>query len=89
MRLSEIRDRFGDTLEVRVTPRAASGRVDVARGPGGAFEVRVRVTSPPEGGKANREVVKLLARELGVAPTALAIVRGAGSRRKTIRIGER
>ena len=89
MRLSEIRDRLGDTLEVRVTPRAASNRVDLEPGPDGAIEVRVRVTASPERGKANREVVRLLARELGVAPTALSIVRGAGSRRKTIRIEER
>ena len=86
MRLSEIRDRLGDTLEVRVTPRAAASRVDVERRPDGAIEIRVRVVAPPERGKANREVVKLLARELGLAPSALEIARGAGSRRKTIRI---
>ena len=89
MRLRELRARFGDTLEVRVTPRASSSRVEVERRSDGAFEVRVRVTAPPERGKANREVVKLLARELGVAPATLAIVRGAGSRRKTVRIGGR
>ena len=89
VRLREIRDRLGDTVEVRVTPRASSSRVDVERGPDGGIEIRVRVTAPPERGKANRAVVELLARELGVAPTALEIVRGARSRRKTIRIGER
>ena len=89
VRLREIRDRLGDIVEVRVTPRAASSRVDVERGPDGALKVRVRVTAPPERGKANREVVKLLARELGIAPTALEIVRGAQSRRKAVRIGSR
>ena len=89
MRLSKIRDRLGDTLEVRVTPRAASNRVDLEPGPDGAIEVRVRVTAPPERGKANRAVVKLLARELAVAPTAIEVVRGAASRRKTVRIEER
>ena len=87
VRLREIGDRLGDTVEVRVTPRAQSSRVDVERGPDGAIEIRVRVTAPPERGRANREVIRLLARELGVAPTSLEIVRGAGSRRKTIRIG--
>ena len=89
VRLREIRDRLGDEVVVRVTPRAASSRVDVEPGPDGGFEIRVRVTAPPERGKANREVVKLLARELGIAPNTLEIVRGAGSRRKTIRIGWR
>ena len=87
VRLREIGDRLGDTVEVQVTPRAQSGRVDVARGPDGAIEIRVRVTATPERGRANREAVRLLAREPGVAPTSLEIVRGAGSRRKTIRIG--
>ncbi len=89
MRLSEIRDRLGDTVEVRVTPRAGTNRVDVEQGQDGAIEVRVRVTAPPERGKANREVIKLLARELGLAPTALEIARGAASRRKIIRIKRR
>ena len=89
VRLREIRDRLGDTVEVRVTPRAPSSRVEVERGADGAIEIRVRVTAPPERGKANREVVKLLARGLGVAPSSIEIVRGAGSRRKTIRVGAR
>jgi len=89
VRLREIRDRLGDTVEVRVTPRAPSSRVEVELGADGAIEIRVRVTAPPERGKANREVVKLLARELGIAPSAIEIVRGAGSRRKTLRIGAR
>ena len=71
VRLREIGDGIGDTVDVQVTPRARSSRVDAERGPAGAIEIRVWVTAPPEHGKANRAVVRLLARELGVAPASL------------------
>jgi uncharacterized protein YggU (UPF0235/DUF167 family) len=50
----------------------------------GAF--RVRVTAAPEGGEANRAVIALLADALGVAPSRIALVRGAASRDKLFRI---
>jgi len=46
--------------------------------------VRVRVTSPPERGKANAEVVELLRHETGA--TRAEVVSGHGSRAKTVEI---
>ena len=69
-------------LRVRVTPRA--GRNEIAGEHAGAL--LVRVTSPPEGGKANTAVCRLIAKRLGVAPTRVSVVRGAGSREKVLRI---
>ena len=40
----------------------------------------------PEDGKANKQVVKLLAKELGLSKSALMIVRGQASREKILRI---
>ena len=71
----------GDEITVRVTPRAARARVVVDAG-----SLRVYVTEPPEGGKANAAVQKLLAKTLGVAKTRLELVRGATSRDKTFRL---
>ncbi len=48
--------------------------------------LRVKVAAPPEGGKANRAVVELLADTLGVPKGALRIVRGAGTPLKTIEV---
>lgn len=48
--------------------------------------LRVRVTAAPEGGEANRAVTALLAEALGVAPSRIALVRGATSRDKLFRI---
>jgi uncharacterized protein YggU (UPF0235/DUF167 family) len=50
-----------------------------------ADALRIRVTAPPEGGAANREVVRLLAAALGVRPRDVGSLR-AGARRKEVRI---
>jgi uncharacterized protein YggU (UPF0235/DUF167 family) len=52
--------------------------------PDGAL--RVAVTDAPEDGRANRAVAATLAKALGVAPSAVTLAQGAGSRHKTFRI---
>ena len=69
-------------LDVAVIPRAASDTV----GPFVDGTLRVRVTRPPADGEANRAVLRLVARALGVAPSRLELVAGARGRRKRIRI---
>jgi uncharacterized protein (TIGR00251 family) len=69
-------------LRVRVTPRA--GRNEVAGEREGV--VLVRVTAPPEGGKANAATCRVIARTLGIAPSRVTVTRGAGSREKSLRI---
>lgn len=68
-------------IAVRVTPKASRNRITFEDG-----EIRVYVTTVPEGGKATKEVAKLLARALGVPKSRLALVRGATSRDKVFRI---
>ena len=46
--------------------------------------VKARVTAAPEKGRANAALLKLLAREWGVPGNRLAVVAGAGARRKTV-----
>ena len=71
------------TLAVHVRPQA--GRAEIrSRRPDGSLEVALRAA--PEGGKANAELVALLARALGVSPDAVAIVRGPTARLKLLRI---
>jgi len=71
----------GAEIAVRVTPRASRNAVEQT-GDG----LRVRVTTAPEGGKANAAVIKLLAAALGVPPSALTLTRGATSRDKVFRL---
>jgi hypothetical protein len=50
------------------------------------LRIRARETSPPVDGEANAAVIELLAKTLGVAKSAVEVVAGATSRRKTIKV---
>jgi uncharacterized protein (TIGR00251 family) len=70
------------TLRVRVQPRASRHAIV-----GWAADVlRVAVTAPPVDGAANDALRRLLAAALGVAPSAINIVRGERGRDKIVRI---
>jgi uncharacterized protein len=72
----------GITFNVRVVPRAS--RSEIA----GEFDgaLRVRLTAPPVDGAANRELIRVLAKELKVPQSAVDIIVGSTSKRKTVRI---
>lgn len=48
--------------------------------------LKVRLTAPPVEGAANRALVKLLARRLGVSRSAVSVLRGETSRNKLVEI---
>lgn len=72
--------RPGALIAVRVTPRARRNMVEPGE------PLRIRTTAPPEDGRANEAVRRLLAAALGVAPTRLTLVRGASGRDKLFQI---
>jgi len=67
---------------VHVAPRAR--RTEIAGRHGDA--IRVRIAAAPVDGAANAELARFLAERLGVPRGAVAIVSGAGGRRKTVEI---
>jgi len=71
------------TLSVRVTPRSSFSAV-IGWADSQQDILLLKVTAPAEGGKANEAVVKLLADELGIPKSAVAIKRGETSRNKLI-----
>lgn len=71
----------GTEIAVRVTPKASRSRITVEDG-----AVRVYVTTPPEDGKANAAVQKLLAKSVGVAKSRLTLIRGQTARDKVFRV---
>jgi len=70
-------------LRVRVIPKCQrtewAGLMD-----GGALKVRLHAV--PEKGKANDELVRFLASELGVARSQIDIMAGAASQNKQLRV---
>ncbi|MCB9846121.1 MAG: DUF167 domain-containing protein [Phycisphaeraceae bacterium] len=48
--------------------------------------LKVRVSAPPEGGRANRAIRELLAEALGIAPAAVEVVSGHARAEKVVRI---
>ena len=66
----------------RVQPRASRDEITGWRDDA----LIVRVSAPPVDGEANRAVLGLLARALGVRPSALAVQHGERGRDKLVRI---
>lgn len=74
-------------LSVRLTPNGGRDAVDAwERGADGGISLKARVSAPPEGGKANKALVALLAKALRLPKTSIEIVAGETSRMKNLRI---
>jgi uncharacterized protein (TIGR00251 family) len=69
-------------FRIRVTPRARRNRI------GGAHDgaLKVSVTAPPVDGAANAAIITLFAKRLKVPKRAVTIVRGEGSRDKSLTV---
>lgn len=77
----------GLRLSIRVIPRTAESSVTgIDTDAAGEAYLAVRLKAPPVDGKANAELVKLLARRWRVARGALSLVTGAGARRKVVHV---
>ena len=70
------------TFDVLVQPRASRAKL----GPVHDGRLKVAVTAPPVDGEANAAVIEALAKALGVARSAVEVIAGASSRRKTVRV---
>ena len=74
------------TLSTRLTLRVSPGasRTEVVGRHGEAW--KVRVAAPPEGGRANDAVRRLLAETLALPVQAVSVVSGHGSRDKLVQL---
>ncbi|MEZ5919107.1 MAG: DUF167 domain-containing protein [Alphaproteobacteria bacterium] len=76
-------------LHVCVTPKAKAERIKKETAEDGTPLYKIYVTAPPEDGKANKAMIALLAKTLGIPKSALKITRGLTSRDKTIQLDYR
>lgn len=80
---------------IRDDPEANAARLDVKVVPGARRDeivgplgdrLKIRVSAPPEGGRANKAVCALIAERVGVRPSDVAVIAGPASPEKTLRI---
>jgi hypothetical protein len=73
------------SFPVRLTPKGGRDAIDGwTEGPDGKRYLKARVSAPPEDGKANEALIRLIAKALGVGKTRVRIVLGSTSRMKII-----
>ena len=70
-------------LKLRVTPKSRADEIVGMRDDGA---LHVRVSAAPEGGKANRAVIRLLREKLGLPGGAVRLKAGASSRDKWVEL---
>jgi uncharacterized protein (TIGR00251 family) len=81
-------NREGDTgsssmLKIRVTPRAKKSEISELMQDG---TIKIRLTAPPVGGKANSALVDFLSEILGVPSSRIELISGSKSRNKRVLI---
>jgi len=80
--LTNLKEESSITIEVQVQPKSSRDEIAGLRN----GRIKVKVTAPPEDGKANERLREIIAKEFGVSKSKVEIVRGETSRLKTIKI---
>jgi len=71
----------GIILKVRVLPRSSKKGLEIT--PEG---LKVKLTAPPVGGAANKQLLEILSEALGIRRSAFRILKGLSSRDKVVGI---
>jgi len=74
----------GDHLILNIRVQPGASRNEIA-GPVGDY-LKIRLTSPPVDGKANKHLLAFLAKLCGVGKTRVELLSGAGARNKRVAI---
>ncbi len=82
MKKSAPKTERGLTLNIKVDPR--SSRSGIVGHYGDAL--KVKLTSPPVEGRANKELIEVLAKEFGINKKDVEIISGKNSRNKIVRL---
>ncbi len=72
----------GCYLDIKVVPGARREQIAGLLG----TRLKVRVSAPPEGGKANKAVCRLIAGALGIKASSVSVAKGASCAEKTLRV---
>jgi len=70
------------TINIKVEPRSSRSGMVGAYGDG----LKVKLTSPPVEGRANKELIEVLAKEFGIPKKDIEIISGESSKKKVVRL---
>lgn len=74
-------------ISLHITPKSAKnellGWISDAKG---QPVLKVKIAAPPEDGKANKELIRFLAKSWGIKPSSLELASGEASRHKRLKI---
>lgn len=74
-------------LAIRLTPNGGRDAIDGIEPDGeGGMLLKARVTAVPEKGRANKALIALVAKSLGIAKSSVSIASGDTARKKILRI---
>ena len=69
-------------LKVYLQPKSSKNKIVGPHRDG----IKIKVTAPPSGGKANEVLIRFLSKQLDIPPSHIEILKGHHSREKTLRI---
>jgi uncharacterized protein len=75
---------MADTAQIQVRLQPRGSRDELLGMRDGVL--RAKVVAPPVDGKANKALCKLVAKQVGVAPSRVSVVRGEKAREKLVRV---
>lgn len=85
--ITNLRDKLQAEGSVTFTVHAKPGApVSLISGVLDDGTLKISLHAPPEGGKANAELIRLLADEFDVSMQQVELLSGAGDRRKLVRV---
>jgi uncharacterized protein len=86
LRLNVRHTATGVLVPVRLTPKSGRDEVVGVEDFGGEAVLKARVRAVPENGRANQSLEKLIAKWLGLPPSAVKVAQGGKSRLKQVAI---
>ena len=73
-------------IRIKAVPGASKDQIAGVLDMPGGERLKVRISAPPEGGKANKAVCNLIARTIGARAKQVSIEAGTTSAEKTVRV---
>jgi uncharacterized protein (TIGR00251 family) len=80
LNISERKKQDEFIFQVKVIPRAPCNQFTGYRGQ----EAVIKIKAPPEGGKANRELIAFIAKKLSIPKNNIRLLRGMASAHKSL-----